>query len=250
MRRAVDFTILASVIAVAGLVWFSRPAAQTSADHAAAVQASLERLYARTAYHAALDHRDGPRGTLWPAAVLPTWFQHDLPTNALLPDADTRPWLDVAPPGDKHLHPPDPIAYRRDQAQFWYNPNLGIFRARLAAHLGETRALALYNQLHSVELTQLQRHADPARTPLTYIPGQTPRATLASGHPDEAASTITVRENLSAPAPTPRPAHRPSLFRPAGAFADRDITPPPDAPAHAAADPVAPRPGRARLRDH
>ena len=179
MRRVVDVAILTAVLAAAGLVWSSRPQRAVAADPTVATQQALDRLYRRTSYRAALRQADAPEGadvTAWPERVLPEWFTGALPTNPLLPDAEDRPWLDLAPPGDDGAHPPDPVAYRPQQAQFWYNPRLGVFRARLSADLGENRALALYNRVHGVDLPQLPRHADPARTPRAHT---TPTARVA-----------------------------------------------------------------------
>lgn len=190
MRRVIDILVIVSVLTVAVVVVRQRQAEENSITTAADVQQSLARLYERTSYFGALDSAAQDTKTLWPVAVLPEWFGESLPTNALLPGVEThgkqratqtpRPWLDIAPPGDHSPHPPDPVAVRPEQAQFWYNPNIGAFRARVAAHLGETNALSLYNQLNGVELEQLHRDTDPTRNPLAYQPGTTPSTTLAS----------------------------------------------------------------------
>ena len=222
MRRVVDVTILTAVLAVVGLVWASRPGPAVAVDHTAATQQSLGRLYRRTAYHAALQQTQQPEESAgWPAVVLPEWFTGELPQNPLLPDADARPWLDVAPPGDEMPHPPDPVAYRPHQAQFWYNPNLGVFRARVSSTLGEKRALELYNRVHGVELAQLSRHADPDRAPLTYTPGQglAPPAPLAAASSSAARSAesfvVGERGHPLAPAATDRLAREPTSESPA-----------------------------------
>ncbi|MEM1107819.1 MAG: hypothetical protein AAGH99_03925 [Planctomycetota bacterium] len=241
MRRTVDIFVILCVVAVAVFVFRSRPSveAEAHAVSAAEVQDDLARLYDRASYFGALEHSSQEQTkTLWPVAILPEWFGSNLPTNRLLPgvastrrgkaNAPARPWIDVAPPGDQSVHPPDPVAVRSDQAQFWYNPNVGIFRARVAAHLGEDEAVALYNQLNGVELEELHRDTNPARTPLAYTPGTLPSATLASREPQDRAEVTPQR--AAAPAPTP------TLFA--------------SDPAPAQAESEAPRPrGRARLKD-
>ena len=243
MRRLVDVTILAAVLAVAGLVWTSRPRDQAPADRTAAVRESLTRLYHRTSYHAALQHPDATDAGHWPATIDPGWFRGTPPRNAWLADADDRPWLDIAPPGDDHPHPPDPVIYRKEQAQFWYNPRLGVFRARLPSHLGEARALSLYNQIHGMDLAALDREADPARTPLSYTPGRPPAAAHASGFGGERVSTSAAGTPPSA-ADTAGPA--PRVFRPAGRSMEEHLAtveaPPPEA------TPAPPPPRRTRLR--
>ena len=87
------------------------------------------------------------------------WFRAGLPTNNF---AAGQPWVDMAPPGDLGLHPPDPVIYRADQPGFWFNPNLGIFRARVRPIPG-IRNVELYNQCNQVNLSELPRDTDPAR---------------------------------------------------------------------------------------
>lgn len=190
MRRVVDILVWLAVITVAVVVVRSRQSQQVSIATEAEVRESLSRLYERTSYFGALQTATQESRTLWPVEVMPGWFGDELPRNGLLPGVDksglhghtaaARPWLDIAPPGDFNAHPPDPVAVRLDQAQFWYNPNVGVFRARVAPHLGEDDALKLYNQLNGIELAALRRDTDPARRPLAYTPGTTPSATLAS----------------------------------------------------------------------
>ncbi|MBB6429977.1 hypothetical protein [Algisphaera agarilytica] len=206
MRRVVDIFVVLIVVAVVVFVVQSRPSPEDKAASVADVQHALERLYDRASYYGALDNSLETTRTLWPVAMMPEWFGDSLPANTLLPGVASesshrvithpRPWIDVAPPGDQSSHPPDPVAVRSDQAQFWYNPNVGLFRARVPAQLGEDEALALYNELNGVEVTQLERDTNPARTPLAYTPGNTPSATLASREPtapEKVAPTVSSR---------------------------------------------------------
>jgi hypothetical protein len=66
-----------------------------------------------------------------------------------------QPWLDIAPPGDKSDHPSDPVITRGTQAGFWYNPNRGLFRARVAPQFNEEDTLELYNRLNNSNLRAL-----------------------------------------------------------------------------------------------
>ncbi|MEL7087958.1 MAG: hypothetical protein AAGL98_05875 [Planctomycetota bacterium] len=246
MRRVVDILVVL-LIAVVGLaVWQTQKAEEYVTATTADVQRSLTQLYERASYYGALESSTEEQSTLWPVAVLPDWFTGAPPTNGLLTGVDpdrvatagrSRPWIDVAPPGDKAAHPPDPVAVRRDQAQFWYNPNIGVFRARVAPTLNEVDALALYNELNGVELAALHRDADPHRVPLTYTPGRTPSATsLASrdyspitNTPPQthlAASEFTftpgsseTRETAVAVPPRSVASRQPSLFNPEPAAA-------------------------------
>jgi len=186
MRWVVNILIVLLIAVVGAAVWQTQKAEESATATTADVQRSLTQLYERASYYGALESSTEENSTLWPVAVLPSWFTGAPPTNGLLEGVDpdnvataghSRPWIDVAPPGDKAAHPPDPVAVRPDQAQFWYNPNIGVFRARVAPTLNEVDALALYNELNGVELLELHRDADPSRVPLAYTPGRTPSAT-------------------------------------------------------------------------
>ncbi len=250
MRRLIDIFVVLVVIAVVVFVVQSRRSVETSATTAQEVQQSITRLYERAAYYGALESSTRSTRTLWPVAMMPEWFGESLPTNGMLSDvhphgstqtnAYLRPWIDVAPPGDHGAHPPDPVAVRRDQAQFWYNPNVGLFRARVPAHLGEDQALSLYNQLNGVQVAELHRDTDPARTPLAYTPGHTPSATLATREPSS--PTLTTDPPRSTKA-------RPTLFMSdpnpnSSATQATNVEPTPEP------EPVPPRAqGRTRLKD-
>jgi len=220
MRRVVDIVVILAIAAVAGVVVSHRSAEDASLATMADVQQSLDRLYERASYFGALDSSLKDSKTLWPVAVLPEWFDESLPSNGLLsgvtkphrtPDgaAASRPWLDIAPPGDEGAHPPDPVAVRPDQAQFWYNPNIGVFRARVAPHLGHDDAISMYNRLNGLELAELHHDTMVTRTPLAYTPGRTPSATHASiAQGDGSAASPTITTSASAAWP------QPSLFNP------------------------------------
>jgi hypothetical protein len=110
-----------------------------------------------------------------------------MPVN-LLASAD-RPWIDLAPPGDLSSHPPDPLILDDQQASFWYNPTLDVFRARVAPQLSEAKTLELYNQVNGTALLAFEEAPDPSRRPMAHVPGQPPSrqyASLAGGWDDDA----------------------------------------------------------------
>ena len=136
----------------------------------------------------------------FPRYISPEWFVADgLPMNATVPGR--HPWLDVAPPDDHSDHPPDPVITWEGQAGIWYNPNRGVFRARVMPQWSETATLHLYNLLNDTELTRLSvseirgdRQPKPLMTTILVkadgelsIPSDTPadlaegRATLING---------------------------------------------------------------------
>ncbi|MEM9882970.1 MAG: hypothetical protein AAF800_08645 [Planctomycetota bacterium] len=213
MRRAVDGLVVLAVVGAAGFMLVGRQSGRADAATGEDVQRSLARLYERASYYGALDKMSSQTPTLWPVVVRPEWFGDEPPTNGLLSGSagtphGPRPWIDVAPPGDREAHPPDPVAVRRGQAQFWYNPNLGVFRARVAPTLREDEALTLYNRLNGVTLTALHRDTDPRRKPLAYTPGRTPgttQATLAPPGPSPQRLTPEAPLHVSLPEATDAP---------------------------------------------
>ena len=201
MRHLLNITAALAVGVLVTAVLIGRQSQRDEVDATEHTVQSLTRLYERTSYHAAIDHAQLDTPTLWPVAVLPDWFGGALPTNRCLSDdpaSADRPWLDIAPPGDKRAHPPDPVAVRRDQAQFWYNPHVGVFRARVPADLPADEALALYNHLNGVTLAALMLDADPRRAPLAYAPGRPPVST-ASAAPHPAQETPALAETAATP---------------------------------------------------
>ncbi len=130
------------------------------------VQQALAVLHDQIAYHAAMEL--GESGTtVFPAAASPLWFKTGLPMNILVPG--WHPWLDVAPTGDMEDDPPDPIVTHAGQAGLWYNPNRGVFRARVQDQGSESATLTLYNKLNGTELKLLPTADRQARQPRPLI---------------------------------------------------------------------------------
>lgn len=89
----------------------------------------------------------------YPATVDPAWFD-ERPINALV--GERHPWIEIAPRWQHDmLHPPDRAAASRMHAQFWYNPNNGVIRARVPADTAESRALRFYNRVNQSNLVSL-----------------------------------------------------------------------------------------------
>ena len=228
MRRLVDILVVLSVLVTAGVIFQHRSAQTQPENRESGVRQSLTRLYERASYFGALSQTEGQAATLWPSEVLPSWFGSDLPINGMLPGVDGvigRPWLDLAPPGDDAVHPPDPVAVELSQAQFWYNPELGIFRARVPATLGEQDALSLYNRLNGVDLAELHRDASPERRPLAYQP-----------------------QGVEASVPIAEADPRPGLEMWIESGTPRRFTPADDVSSAPAAEPVPTPRGRARMK--
>lgn len=202
MRLVVDSLIAVMlVMLLAAVVWAHRTDRQRIATHDR-VYESLAALHEQAVYHGALGDTE-LSDTGFPKQVSPDWFGADLPYNYLA-EGD-RPWIDVAPPGDYADNPPDPVIGDLDQAGFWYNPNRGIFRARVPAMESDAQTLALYNRLNNAELGELPRQIDEARQPLAHrpLPAATARAVVLE-EPEPAVAE-------SADDSTPRPSLRRTL---------------------------------------
>lgn len=178
MRLLIDTLIAMMALGLLGGVLWMRSDDSELRERIETVRGALDELRTTAAYHGALGHlSNSPAG--YPVHMMPEWFADAVPVNVLLPDA--HPWIDLAPPGDSAMHPPDPVASHEGQAGFWYNPNVGVFRARVPAEGGTSTRLELYNQVNRAELTALPESEDADRTPQAYHPGDS-FTTLASNY--------------------------------------------------------------------
>ena len=166
--------------------------------HYQSVHDALIVLHERAFYHSVLG-KDEQETMGYPKTISPLWFRAEgLPMNTAVPGR--QPWLDIAPQGDDSYHPPDAVITRSDQAGFWYNPNRGIFRARVMPQWSPSATLQLYNQLNSVELEDLPQSSDsPERSPLPLVTvsvvtpdseGGEPKVTVVQDTPPQKASLI------------------------------------------------------------
>ncbi len=190
MRLTFDILILLMLAVILGGVVWVQYERGTQRDRIAQVHEALAKLSEGMRYEAAMQRAiEGEEG--FPRAISPQWFPHGLPVNHLLPPE--HPWIDVAPPGDRSEHPPDPIVDSAAQASFWYNPSRGLFRARVPAQLSETASLTLYNEVNHSELEELPNRRDTARRPLPNWPEGGDRVVPVTGEADP-------RRSSSAPA--------------------------------------------------
>jgi len=177
MRIMIDSLIGLMLVAVVVAVVMLHHERRAGERSVAEVQNALQRLHDQAAYHSALQSAMAGHDTLL-VHMHEAWFGEDLPTNELV--SDDRPWLDLAPPGDLGVHPPDPIATGSKQAGFWYNPTTGVFRARVSPVGSEAETLALYNRVNGTSLEAFEQIPDPARRPVAHEPGTTPARQYAS----------------------------------------------------------------------
>jgi hypothetical protein len=192
MRRLVDGLIVLMLAAVVGGLLWHYQQERARLDRFQQVHESLRRLYEQALFQGSLDRNSTNAG--FPKSISRSWFTADLPVNAMVPSE--QPWIDIAPPGDKSDHPPDPVITSRGQAGFWYNPNRGLFRARVLPGITEQETLDLYNQLNNTVLKTLPYDRRPQRRPQSLD-------AIASSH-DDAPVVDADADGSSTRAPAPR----------------------------------------------
>ncbi|MEO1585350.1 MAG: hypothetical protein AAFR96_12375 [Planctomycetota bacterium] len=152
MRRLVD---LVAILAVGCVIaaWFVTRDTQTPDDQIASTKLEIDRLRAAVLLRSQSDrHSLNTQG--WPIAIDPAWFGDDLPLNPLV-DAD-RPWLEVAARDQSGWEHPRPLfTIDRASAMFWYNPALGIVRARVPMQTTDGETLRLYNTINNASLSSI-----------------------------------------------------------------------------------------------
>lgn len=124
-------------------------------------RAAVRLLQANIDLHAALSRESGGPVT-YPPQIETLWFEEEVPTNQLL---DSKaPWVELARDDERGLrHPRNPTRDGGEHAMFWYNPTLGIIRARVPRTLSDAEAVGLYNEINGTrlnELTALSRSED------------------------------------------------------------------------------------------
>lgn len=175
MRLLIDLLIVL-MLAVGGYGgWWYYSRQQQQEDLIVQAHEALALLHEQTRYHRALGRAEQAMGLDEPPVISHQWFGPSLPINPLARRDDPRihPWLDIAPDDDETPHPPDPVLTSLDQAQFWFNPRLGIFRARVREQESGRATLDLYNRVNGTRLTRLDAFADDdprylARRPTTF----------------------------------------------------------------------------------
>ncbi len=197
-RLLVNSLIGLLVIAVLASMLVNHHEKRLNSNQHEAVHLALEQLHDKATFVGALDvDAVGKEG--FPLEISPLWFRDEgLPMNVTVPG--WHPWLDIAPLGDHAQQPPDPVIVRRDQAGFWYNPNNGIFRARVTPQFTEQSTVKLYNDLNGTSLTTLSQSTDRGRQPRPLFPAQV--------------STVPDGALTNADGPSLVPDRRNTLFRP------------------------------------
>ncbi len=205
MRLVIDSLIALMLVSLLGTVVWAHHRQQQQELSQQLLCDSLAKLHQQAVYHGALGDVDlSDNG--FPQQVRPDWFGSKFPFNNLT--EARRPWIDVAPPGDMADQPPDPVLSDENQAGFWYNPNRGLFRARVPAQINDRQTLALYNQINQCALKELPLVCDEDRQPIAHAP--LPTAAVAKAPQSDVAMPEVAPEASPLASPSKQP-ERPSL---------------------------------------
>ena len=194
MRILIDTLIAFMLIAlIAGVLYYQHLDTVQEQDYQA-IHSALTELNNLTCFHAAIgDVECNDRG--YAKTIYKSWFSDSLPRNHLA-DVD-QPWIDFAPSGDYSDHPPDPVIRSSDQAGFWYNPNRGVFRARVLDRSNDQETLKIYNYVNQAALQFLPFDYSMARSPLP-LPAElasTQHASLSTGTFDQLTEDVNTASN-------------------------------------------------------
>lgn len=167
MRRIVD--IVALITLIAGCIglgyWYLL---SRSEEHLIERTAGhLQRLDREVRVRAGMSLGDSKLRS-YPTTIDPEWFGDDPPRNSLLSAGLTgeRPWMEIAREDQAELtDPPVRIALTSQDAAFWYNPALGIVRARVSSNVSDKRALEIYNRINGTTLTSIHRLVPESEDP-------------------------------------------------------------------------------------
>lgn len=215
MRVIVDTLILALLVAMVAGAALHLHGEQRDLDKCELVHAAMKRMYEQALFQGTLEPTPAPSG--FPAQIRRDWFAGSPPLNPLAPK--DQPWVDIAPAGDRLDHPPDPVLTNSKQGGFWYNPERGVFRARVPAQITDQATLELYNLANRsalktlaidqsaraplpLDATSLEPVADAEARPPAATPGAK-KAPLREGKSPARTSPAPVRRSLSDVKPAP-----------------------------------------------
>lgn len=153
MRLIIDSLVAMMLVGVLAGVALHYRREQVVEQQVTMTRAEVRRFQAQIMVQAAMEKVAlSQRG--YPLSIETRWFGGDLPSNLLLGPA--YPWVEIAPETQRDMvHPPRRMATTRNLAQFWYNPNTGVVRARVPDSVSDATALRLYNEINDSDVSRV-----------------------------------------------------------------------------------------------
>lgn len=157
MRRVVDLVGVLIVAGIAGGYYAHTRVDDDETLRLESTRSALEKIKGEVVIRSQSGQADvNPRG--WSATVVPAWFGGELPKNTLL--SEDRPWLEIAPVEHASWEHPKPVFdVSGHDASFWYNPALGIVRARVPMMPTDKKTIDAYNRINSTSIDSLSPSA-------------------------------------------------------------------------------------------
>jgi hypothetical protein len=152
----IDALAIAAVAAACFIVVSETKRTKADDDLRTLTRSAVQAIQSKVRVRATMaDVEINPAG--FPTQVDPAWFDEGVPKNALAID---RPWIEIADESEFGLrHPRNPTLEGGAGAMFWYNPALGIVRARVPRTLSDADAIATYNQVNGTAIRSLVEFA-------------------------------------------------------------------------------------------
>jgi len=168
-RRVLGTGILLMALAAAVYTLHERQQQSIREEAVAATERSLAVIRSEVKRRVGLG--DGPFSPSgWPAKVNESWFGDRELGNALLPEI-TGLSVEVAGEEEAMLtHPAKTFVGEQETSAYWYNPYLGIVRARVPYQRTDGETLALYNNVNDCELSTLFPMIGASNTRTAIVP--------------------------------------------------------------------------------
>lgn len=149
MRIVVNILMLLMVVGTGVLLLYTKQGNDLEARRIEQVRNAIATIESKSLLTPAKDNTIEKLSNGQAVMIEQSWFE-TVPLNPFAPE-NTR-WMDVAKhPGLKH---PEMITFGDSRAMFWYNPHLGIVRARVPQQISQGSTFEYYNRLNESSLTE------------------------------------------------------------------------------------------------
>lgn len=144
MRMIVNILIALMVFGSIALAFFIQQTKWLESDHREQLKYAIQTIQSQSMLRPVSDKVEafdnGHAKTIDQA-----WFD-PVPINPLVPP--NTPWLEVATEKDMKSKHPMHITVGYNRASFWYNPHLGIVRARVPQQISQQATIDMYNTIN------------------------------------------------------------------------------------------------------